>query len=67
MTLDELRAMLEKHDWYYVYSDDHRYYKKGKASRDKIMEAISTLSDKGLESGCKELYNALSPDDFNMS
>ena len=67
MTLDELKVMLERHDWFYSYSDDHRYYKKGKASHDNIMEAISTLSDKGLESECKELYNALSPDDFNMS
>lgn len=66
MTLKEFAAMLEKHDWYYVYSDDHRYYKKGSESRRKINEAMESFRVQGLEQEAIELYNALCPDDFRI-
>ena len=31
-----LDKMLEAHDWYYQYSDDNRYYKRGSKENDII-------------------------------
>jgi hypothetical protein len=36
ITIEEFYDMLEKHDWYYDFADDHRYWKAGKASLEKI-------------------------------
>ena len=30
--LKELEALLVSHDWYYMMSDDNRYYKQGRKS-----------------------------------
>ncbi len=32
MTIQEYYDMLEKHDWYYCFSDDHRYWVAGERS-----------------------------------
>tara|TARA_Y100000389_G_scaffold72636_1_gene69386 strand:- start:8076 stop:8294 length:219 start_codon:yes stop_codon:yes gene_type:complete len=34
--MEKLWELLEKHDWYYTYSDDHRYYVKGSDERKAI-------------------------------
>ena len=36
ITIEEFYEMLEKHDWYYDFADDHRYWKAGKSSLEKI-------------------------------
>ena len=38
-----LDKMLEYHDWFYQYSDDHRYYKKGSEENKIIHEKIKEL------------------------
>ena len=36
----EFLNMLENHDWYYEYSDDHSQWTKGRQQRAAIMMAI---------------------------
>ena len=36
-TLQEYYDMLEKHDWYYEFSDDSFVYFKGKSNRDELL------------------------------
>lgn len=38
--VQELWDLLEAHDWYYVYSDDHRYYVKGSNERKQIQAMV---------------------------
>jgi len=64
MTLETFKTMLETHDWFYTYSDDHRYYTKGRDQRNAIYDAFDSLIDQGLEQEAKDLYNSLSPDEF---
>lgn len=35
-TLSEFFDLLEKHDWFYNFSDDHRSWKSGKANLEKL-------------------------------
>lgn len=44
MALSEYNKQLAAHDWYYVMSDDHRVYKKGRKSAIHI-EQLSRISD----------------------
>lgn len=38
MTKDEFKEILEKHDWFYSMSDDHRVWKAGVAAEGRIKE-----------------------------
>jgi len=64
MSLETLKSMLETHDWYYTYSDDHRYYERGKAERDEILALIEKLSLQGFGADAYQLYNEMKPDEF---
>jgi len=64
MTLETFKSMLETHDWFYSYSDDHRYYKRGSDQRALINKALDELTEQGLEREAKDLFNEVSPDDF---
>lgn len=39
-TLIEFYDMLEQHDWYYAFSDDHRVWKAGNANLAKIQNIV---------------------------
>lgn len=43
VSLNDFYDMLEKHDWYYEFSDDHRAWKKGRLEYQKI-KAIAAIS-----------------------
>ena len=51
MTL--FNQMLEEHDWFYSFSDDHGVYMKGKYEVDRIKNAIKSI---GLDA--KRLFDA---------
>jgi len=36
-SIDEYKVALKNHDWFYEYSDDFRYYTKGRNQRDKLL------------------------------
>ena len=58
---EQFETLLKRHDWFYGYSDDHRYYSAGRAQWEKIMSlmpaAVSTDYNRVVE-----LYNKYSPD-----
>ena len=66
MTLSELEVLLKGHDWFFHYSDDHRYYYRGRDQRDAIDKAIVELTEQGLRESARQLFNDLSPDEFHM-
>lgn len=42
--MDEYIKLLQSHDWFYNYSDDHRVWKAGEASYNKIV-ALARIHD----------------------
>lgn len=48
VTLKEYYQMLDKHDWYFDWSDDGRVWEKGRANNSRLA-AISTQSPKHKE------------------
>jgi hypothetical protein len=45
----ELDKLLKAHDYYYVYSDDSRAYRKGKESQDRIEALVKDIGPSGLK------------------
>ena len=45
--IEELKRLLEAHDFYYMYSDDSKVYDKGRVSQDKIDALIEHTGSKG--------------------
>ena len=41
--LDILESQLKSHDWFYEYSDDHRYYNSGLREFTQIWQTIEQL------------------------
>ena len=62
--LEDLKEMLNTHDWYYTYSDDHRYYTRGKVEMERINAEIERLTAEGFRSEACALYNEMKPADF---
>ena len=53
MNLTKFYDMLDRHDWFYTYADDHRYYIRG---RDNEVELLKMACEHGKE--YKDLYDA---------
>jgi hypothetical protein len=45
--LDTLESQLKHHDWFYEYSDDHRYYNSGLREFTQIWHTIEELQSIG--------------------
>ena len=43
--LEALESQLKSHDWFYEYSDDHRYYNSGLKERDEIWRTIEEIQE----------------------
>jgi hypothetical protein len=65
-TLAEFETMLKGHDWYFHYSDDPKYYRRGREQSEAISRAIKDLKAQGLTEEARELYNEISPSDFTF-
>jgi hypothetical protein len=52
VSLLEFYEMLERHDWYYPFSDDGRVYNNGKRAEDTLHKIASQSSEH------KELFDA---------
>jgi hypothetical protein len=59
---DDLMAQLEQalksHDWYYMMSDDHRWYKRGSEQAQNIHNLITKLKDAGQGEQAEALYKS---------
>jgi hypothetical protein len=47
ITKEKFIEMLKGHDWYYMYSDDNRYYTKGRDESAAIMAAMKGNKELG--------------------
>lgn len=63
-TLDEYKQLIADYDWYYSYSDDHRVWQRGEASREKIKEVYQRLSDVDKQAAYT-FFEEKKPKDFN--
>ena len=52
-----LKTLLERHDWYYTYSDDRRAYAKGRDQADEIRRQMDICCGLGLSDKANELYD----------
>jgi len=59
--LDDLQDKLKNHDWFYMMSDDNRYYVKGSGERRDINDLIAKLETMGYGKEAKAMYNAEEP------
>ena len=60
--MDLFELMLQKHDWTYHYSDDHRYYTKGRDEAHKIRIMMERLEEAGFGDQAKELFEKYRPE-----
>ena len=60
--LELLEQMLQNHDWFYHFSDDHRYYVKGRDESQRIRVTMDRLAELGFETESKELFETYRPD-----
>ena len=65
--MDDLEDKLKQHDWWYMMSDDHRYYMSGSAQSASIRGDVKTLTDLGYGKEAKELYNKYAPDQLKLT
>lgn len=62
LEIDLFEVMLQQHDWTYHYSDDNRYYIKGRDQAQKIRVMMERLEEAGQGDLAKELYNKYRPE-----
>ena len=55
--LDILENLLSTHDWYYMYSDDHRAYTKGRSESNEIRRQVDICCGLGLSEEANTLYD----------
>ena len=57
ITLQQLEELLQTHDWYYMMSDDNRYYKQGRKSFEAIWKLMDELKNNGYFTEAENLYD----------
>jgi hypothetical protein len=62
MMLDALEKLLKNHDWWYMMSDDDRWYRQGSAQQSEIRNVMKELEAIGYGEDAKALYNQYAPD-----
>jgi hypothetical protein len=58
--MQQLEKALQSHDWYYMMSDDHRWYKRGSEQAQHIRNLIVKLKDAGKGDEAEALYKSYS-------
>ena len=60
--LIELTEVLEKHDWFYSYSDDPTVWQKGRDQSSDINTLLNKAKELGYGDAASEIYNKHLPD-----
>lgn len=62
-SVTDFELMLDSHDWYYMYSDDSRYYDRGRKESTMIRLVRTSLEDRGelTEEKAEELIKLRAP------
>ena len=63
MSPEAFRKLLQQHDWFYSYSDDHGVWKRGEAQSQTIERVIATTTDIEI----KKIYNEFHEKYYNNS
>ena len=58
--LKRLEDLLSKHDWFYKFSDDPTYYRRGVISNTNINQTIQACKQMGYEEDVQRLYKKYS-------
>ena len=58
--LDDLKKLLNSHDWFFYFSDDPRYYSAGEDSANRIKMVMANATD-----DMKRYYNEYHASIFN--
>ena len=58
--MQQLEKALQSHDWYYMMSDDHRWYTRGSEQAQQIRNLIVKLKDAGKGDEAEALYKSYS-------
>ena len=61
LLLSKLELLLKGHDWYYNMSDDHRWYKSGRAEYERIRETMEECNNNELGTMATELLRQYNP------
>ena len=56
--MQQLEQALKSHDWYYMMSDDHRYYTRGSQEARNIHNLITKLKEAGQGEQAEALYKS---------
>lgn len=56
--MQQLEQALKSHDWYYMMSDDHRYYTRGSEQARNIHNLITKLKEAGQGEEAEALYKS---------
>jgi len=59
--LQDLEEHLKNHDWYYTYSDDHRYWTAGCESADRLTKEMNELKSLGFGAEAQALWDTHCP------
>lgn len=59
--LTKFENALRSHDWYYMMSDDSRYYHSGQSERSEISRLAKQLKDGGYLDQAVELWKEIAP------
>jgi hypothetical protein len=60
-TKEDYIKALQKHDWYYVYSDDHSVYLAGREQQEVLVEYARKHDPEGI------IWNTICPTDCKWS
>ena len=47
--MDELESLLKSHDWFFIFSDDSRSYRKGQEQQSKIKRLVDFIGKDGMK------------------
>jgi hypothetical protein len=54
--LQQLEQMLRTHDWYYMMSEDSRYYRRGSEQSKAINDQMKVCVENGMKDEAEQLY-----------
>jgi hypothetical protein len=67
LTMNTLIDLLQKHDWYYMMSDDSRAYDRGRNKEREIIGLMKNLENLGFSDDAKSIYNEYAPENMSLT
>ena len=66
LTMNTLIDLLQKHDWYYMMSDDPRAYNRGLNEKREINGLMKNLENLGFGDDANSIYNEYAPENMSI-